>query len=287
MEIAREIAFAEREGKPKPSPYYEYITDSTAWTNMRDRAWLDARVTELLPDCVTCIYGVDLLPETVAIAKAIFKLLTGTEAKNLRCGNSLFGSTKVEAEAFMLDDFDSMFGRMPATSEDPWDEAFYASYGSREPVNLFHWEREFPNVKFDVVIANPPFVGDRRLRGVVGESGVRYLSRRYSSGAVVDLCGYFVLKIDEWLHETRGVAGLITTKSIAQGKNRVKALLPLVGGASPKFEIFRSCRSREWPGDAAVHIATIHMRRAGQADLAVEPRRIVQVMASDNDATDE
>ena len=144
---------------------------------------------------------------------------------------------------------------------------------------------EFPNVKFDAVIANPPFIGDRNLRGVLGEDGVRYLSHRYSDGAVVDLCGYFVLKLTEWLHEDRGVAGIIATNSIAQGKNRMKVLVPLVAGTSPKFEIYRSCRSRVWPGDASVHIATIHMRRAGRLELAVSPRRIVQVFPDDETQT--
>lgn len=282
IEIAREIAYAELIGNPRPSTYFEYIASPNAWSGMPNRETMDARVVELLPSCVHCIYGVDIVPETVEVARGNFRALAQTNALNLRCGDSLFGATKCEAES-MQDPFDTMFGQVSDT--DPWDEAFYAAYGSRRLTNMFHWEREFPNVKFDAVIANPPFIGDRNLRGVLGEDGVRYLSHRYSDGAVVDLCGYFVLKLTEWLHEDRGVAGIIATNSIAQGKNRMKVLVPLVAGTSPKFEIYRSCRSRVWPGDASVHIATIHMRRAGRLELAVSPRRIVQVFPDDETQT--
>ena len=282
VELAREIAYAELTGSLRSSTYFEYIAAPEAWSGMPNRGAMDARVVELLPSCVRCIYGVDLVPETVEVARGNFMALAQTSATNLRCGNSLFGSTKCEAESIQ-DPFDTVFGQ--ASDTDPWDEAFYAAYGSRRITNLFHWEREFPDVKFDAVIANPPFLGDRSLRGVIGEDGVQYLSRRYSDGAVVDLCGYFVLKLTEWLHEDRGVAGLIVTNSLAQGKNRVKVLVPLVAGPSPKFEIYRSCRSRDWPGDASVHIATIHMRRAGRTALAVSPRRIVQVFPGDESQT--
>jgi hypothetical protein len=74
------------------------------------------------------------------------------------------------------------------------------------------------------------------------------------------------------------VAGSVTPNTIAQGKNRTTALLPLLTSKERPFEIYRSCQSRDWPGDAAVHISTIHLRRAGQPDLLAPTRRIVQVV---------
>lgn len=163
--------------------------------------------------------------------------------------------------------------------------------GQARALRAFHWELEFsavfhrPARGFDVIVANPPFLGDRDLRAARTEQGVTYLRNRYTDGNTPDLCGFFVLTFRDRLSPTRGVAGTVAPNTIAQAKNRTTALVPLVAGDAPEFEIFRSCQTRVWPGDAAVHIATIHMRRAGQLELAVEPRRIVQVAGSEEDST--
>jgi hypothetical protein len=178
-----------------------------------------------------------------------------------------------------------------ATPTPPQQAARAALRAQARALRAFHWELEFsavfhrPAQGFDVIVANPPFLGDRDLRAARTEQGVTYLRNRYTDGNTPDLCGFFVLTFRERLSPTRGVAGTVAPNTIAQAKNRTTALVPLVAGDSPEFEIFRSCQTRVWPGDAAVHIATIHMRRAGQSALAVDPRRIVQVAASAEDST--
>jgi len=156
----------------------------------------------------------------------------------------------------------------------------------------FHWELEFFDVfhrdaqGFDVVVANPPFLGDKDLRAARTEQGVSYLRSRYTGGNTPDLCGFFLLSFRERLSPSRGVAGTLGPNTIAQAKNRVTVLMPLVAGASPLFEIFRSCQTRVWPGDAAVHIATIHMRRAGCSELTAVTRRVVQICAEQSEPND-
>jgi hypothetical protein len=160
-------------------------------------------------------------------------------------------------------------------------------------LRAFHWELEFydvfhrPAKGFDLIVANPPFLGDRDLRAARGEQGVQYLRERYTDGSTPDLCGFFVLGFHAHLSPTRGVAGTVTPNTLAQGKNRESALVPIVAGSPAKFEIYRSCQSRKWPGEAAVHIATIHLRRVGISALAAKTRRIVQVFSEASDPSEE
>lgn len=159
-------------------------------------------------------------------------------------------------------------------------------------LRAFHWELEFsavfhrPARGFDVIVANPPFLGDRDLRAARTEQGVTYLRGRYTDGNTPDLCGFFVLTFRDRLSPTRGVAGTVAPNTIAQAKNRKTVLVPLVSGSQPPFTIFRSCQSRVWPGDASVHIATLHLKREPSTLLSAEPRRIVQVFDVGADETD-
>jgi hypothetical protein len=156
-------------------------------------------------------------------------------------------------------------------------------------LRALHWELEFYDVfhrpagGFDLIVANPPFLGDRNLRAARSEQGVRYLRDRYTQGATPDLCGFFVRSFHLRLSPTRGVFGTVAPNTIAQAKNRETTLVPLVAGTSPIFEIYRSCQSRPWPGDAAVHVATLHLRRVGNAELRAETRRVVQVVEEDSE----
>jgi len=123
-----------------------------------------------------------------------------------------------------------------------------------------HWHLDFPHVfskgGFDAVLANPPFVGDRKLKGSVGEKGVDYLKGTYSNGVVLDLTGYFFWRFDDLVNE-HGVFSTLGSNTMAQAKNRRGGLLPLISGESPKFVIVRSRRSEKWPGEASVYICMI------------------------------
>jgi hypothetical protein len=169
-----------------------------------------------------------------------------------------------------------------------------AQRGCRERVRTmaaelraFHWPLEFYDVfhrnpcGFDVIVTNPPFLGDRDLRGRFGEIGVDYFRAVFTGGATVDLTGYFVLEFDRLLN-ARGVAGTVASNTVAQGKNRRGVFVPLVATSLAKFEIYRACASRVWPGDAAVHILTAHLRRPAP-ELRAPTRRVVE--SYDNEGT--
>ncbi|MFV8750340.1 Eco57I restriction-modification methylase domain-containing protein [Nannocystaceae bacterium ST9] len=152
-------------------------------------------------------------------------------------------------------------------------------------LRAFHWPLEFYDVfhraarGFDVIVANPPFLGDRDLRGKLGEDGVAYLRTKFVASGTPDLCGFFVLAIDRLLNNS-GSAGVIGPNTLGQAKNRRVVLVPLVGGIPAKFKFFRACASRPWPGDAAVHVLTLHMSRTTQAH-SVAARRISEFYEGD------
>lgn len=137
-----------------------------------------------------------------------------------------------------------------------------------------HWEVEFPSVfhdddtsrnGFDAIVANPPFVGDRKLKGFAGADMLEYLKAIYTNGSVTDLCGFFLMRFDELVHK-HGVFSTIGPNTIAQAKNRREAILPLISGKKPKFSIVRARRSERWPGEAAVFVCTILAARDGRDD---------------------
>lgn len=128
----------------------------------------------------------------------------------------------------------------------------------------FHWQLEFPHVmddrRFDGAAANPPFRGDRDLRGYIGEDGVAYLRERFTKTDTVDYAGYFVLRYEQILSRAGAIATL-GPNTLGQAKNRRVVLVPLLAGASSggRFRILRAVRSRPWPGEAAVHVCMVHL----------------------------
>lgn len=130
------------------------------------------------------------------------------------------------------------------------------------PQRALHWELTFPDVfplktskkgGFDAIVANPPFVGDRKLRAFVGDEAIDFLKNFYLDGAVSDLCGFFFRKFDELVSDS-GVASSLAPNTLAQAKNRRYSFVPLITGDPPPFDLIRARKSEEWPGDASVFI---------------------------------
>lgn len=143
-------------------------------------------------------------------------------------------------------------------------------------LRAFHWPLEFYDVfhrearGFDVIVANPPFLGDRDLRGKLGEDGVAYLRTKFGTKGTPDLAGFFVIQLARTLGAS-GSIGVIAPNTLGQAKNRKSVLQPLTSAGT--LLITRACASRPWPGEAAVHILTLHAIRA--RELAPRVRRIV------------
>lgn len=156
------------------------------------------------------------------------------------------------------------------------DEAVTAKITSHaRGLGVFHWPLMFPEVfngenkGFDGIVANPPFKGDRDLRGAIGETAVSFLRSRYVDGAAtLDLCGFFIQQFDRLLG-TRASFSTVAPNSIGQGRNRTAGLRPLITSEEPKFVLYRAVQTMPWPGEAAVHVALIAGRRAATASVSV------------------
>lgn len=125
---------------------------------------------------------------------------------------------------------------------------------------FFHWFLEFAEVMqeggFDCFLGNPPFLGNRKLKGSFGADYLDYLTTEYAPAGAIDLVGYFVRRNYKLLKENRSL-GTLATNTIAQGGTREGGLEVI---ETQNGTIVMAVRSRPWPGVAAVEVslAAIH-----------------------------
>ena len=115
-------------------------------------------------------------------------------------------------------------------------------------------ETVWPDAEF--IVGNPPFLGDKKMRGELGEDYTRALRLLYkgrTSGAS-DLCCYWLEKARAQVESGRTQrVGLVTTQAVRAGKNR---------GALQRIkesgDIFFAVSDRDWRQDGAnVHISLV------------------------------
>lgn len=134
----------------------------------------------------------------------------------------------------------------------------------KPPRKPFHWFLEFPEVfergGFDGIVGNPPFMGNKKISGILGTSYrtailVDLLAKGVSG--LGDLCAYFFLRSYSLLTQN-GSLGLIATDTISQGDTRIVGIerILLDGG-----EIYRANSSIVWPGKASVVISMVWIMR--------------------------
>ncbi len=104
----------------------------------------------------------------------------------------------------------------------------------------------------DAIIGNPPFHGDRNLRGVLGDDYIDWLKSEFNVG-VKDHCVYFFIKTHRNLRPGHR-AGLVATKTISQAKNRDASLVWITetGGV-----ITDAISTKPWSGEAKVHVSIV------------------------------
>jgi len=140
--------------------------------------------------------------------------------------------------------------------------------GADKTHRAFHWELAFPQIfprrddadtGFDAIMANPPFIGNKRLRSSLGKLMVDYLTTRYTNGSAPDYAGFFFLRYNS-LTNSRAAVGSLASNSIAQASNRALVTHKImVEDAS--FSLKRALPNRPWPGEAIVHFCMIHFVR--------------------------
>lgn len=127
----------------------------------------------------------------------------------------------------------------------------------------FHWALEFPDIMeqggFDAIVGNPPFLGGKRITGVLGTAYRDYLLIQLAGGKKghADLCAYFFLRAGELVRQN-GMITLLATNTIAQGDTREVGLEQLVARG---FSISRAVASQPWPGEASLEVAQVWLMR--------------------------
>ncbi|WP_433935199.1 DNA methyltransferase [Sorangium cellulosum] len=163
--------------------------------------------------------------------------------------------------------------------------------GGSPPLPAFHWALEFPEVfqepgaaderpggapeprsgRLDAFIGNPPFLGGKRISTDHGDVYAAWLEALHGATRNTDLAAHFFRRAAALLGR-RGTVGLIATNTIAQGDTRRSGLQPLVEGG--RAIIYHAVRSAPWPGDAAVHVAVVHLAVGMSPRDGVPPPRL-------------
>ncbi len=173
-----------------------------------------------------CLYGVDINPLAVELAKLSIWLVTMSKGKpsgfldhNFRNGDSLSG--------------EPLF---------PWREEFPEVFGRENP-------------GFDAIVGNPPFMGGRKLRKFLGDAYLKRLKAEWPHASLnADLCAFFLLRASNLLRK-QGSLGFLTVDTIAQGDTARTGLLFLTERTD--FTVRCAVPSFPWPGKATVVAAWV------------------------------
>lgn len=146
-----------------------------------------------------------------------------------------------------------------------------------------HWPLAFPEVflsegrtKFDAVVANPPFLGGKRISGANGVAYREHLVTAVANSepGSADLVAYFILRMSA----LAATFGSLATNTISQGDTREVCLDRLVNN---EWSIYRALKSEPWPNEASLEIAKVWMTcRPWRADAVLDGARVQQVSSS-------
>ena len=236
-------------------------------------------------------YGIDLNPRTIKAVNLLFEDHFGV-SPNFKVGNALLGLSQKEViselRSIGVRQKPHPFIDLPVVNDfeldkDLYDFVFLSKYGTgditldleilRDRTHsvwnkikklskdnfLFHWDIEFPEIfqkdGFDLLIANPPFLGDRK-QGSFSELVKNVL------GTGLDLSAHFFQRYDYLVNES-GVASSLATNSICQSKHRNRVLKPMFDS---EFDCYRAVKSRIWGQEANVNVSMIHLKRKKKSE---------------------
>jgi hypothetical protein len=148
-----------------------------------------------------------------------------------------------------------------------WDQLSGAAASLRtgeHPLRPFHWVVEFPEVfarekpGFDAIIGNPPFAGKNTISAGHPSGYLQWLQNLHiGAHGNADLVAHFFRRAFCLLRQ-EGALGLIATNTIGQGDTRETGLNPIIEGGG---SIYRAQRRLEWPGESAVVVSVVHVRK--------------------------
>ena len=175
-------------------------------------------------------YGIDIKPFAVELAKVTLML-----AKKLALDeeNHLLQTAQMNLaleldRALPLDNLDQNIR---------CDDALFCDW---QPVN--------------VVVGNPPFLGGKHLRLVLGDGYIDRIFAKFPDVKDVDFCTYWFRLAHNHLEENCR-AGLVATNSISQGKSRKVTLDYITQNGGRIYDVIST---QPWSGEAKVHISIVN-----------------------------
>lgn len=103
----------------------------------------------------------------------------------------------------------------------------------------------------DCYIGNPPFLGDRKIRGEHGDAYIERLKKEFPGIGVVDYSAYWFRLAHNKMKDGQR-AGLVSTNTLRQNKHRLASLLYIINNGGI---ITDAVSSQKWPGEAKVHVS--------------------------------
>jgi hypothetical protein len=195
---------------------------------------------------------------------------------------AFFSADKAKAREKARADAESWFSGSPAR----WDLLEATARQLREGehgIPPFHWAIEFPEVfkrengGFDAIVGNPPFAGGNTIAAGHAGSYIPWLQSLHSGAhGNADLAAHFFRKSFDLLR-VGGALGMVATNSIGQGDTRQSGLTPILQSGG---EIYRAVRRLKWPGEAAVIVSILHIKKGRSKNSAVlDGRQVSRISA--------
>jgi hypothetical protein len=113
----------------------------------------------------------------------------------------------------------------------------------------------------DVIIGNPPYIGNRKMTEDLGAEYVGRLRERFGPKGVADFVTYWFPKAHDHLPEGAR-AGFVATKSVHQGDGRKASLDYIVANDGV---IIEAAKMIPWSGDAQVTVDIVNWQKGGTA----------------------
>jgi hypothetical protein len=162
----------------------------------------------------------------------------------------------------------------------PPNERLATAYPGLAGRPTFHWELEFPEVfsrgGFDALVGNPPFLGGKKITGILGTDYRDFLVGQLAEGkkGSADICAYFFLRAYKLIAENGGI-GLTATSAMSEGDTREVGFDQLF---EKEAVIYRATTSQSWAGAASVTIVRIWIRKsAWSGDVFLDDRQVTKI----------
>jgi SAM-dependent methyltransferase len=131
--------------------------------------------------------------------------------------------------------------------------------------------------KADAIIGNPPFLGGKHARIVLGDDYMERVFERFPEMRdSVDFCSYWFRLAHEQLGEN-GRAGLVATNSVSQGKSRAAALEYITQNGG---YIYEAISSQPWSGEAKVHVSIVNWSKQQPKACYLDNRAVARINSS-------